>query len=109
LANNWRITSPFNRSFVITTPLTTKEENDLLAELLEKTIARKLRWGFQPPATVQTNIGNLHYVLRLRRDLYRLTARRDGQKSVKLSIERKAAAEDDMMRLYQVATGGQSD
>lgn len=89
--------------------LTPEEENKVLAELVEKTVARKLRWGVQPPSTVQTNIGNLHYVLRMRRDIYRLTARRDGKKTVNFSIERRAAPEDGLMLLYRLATREQTE
>ncbi|HEX4950366.1 MAG TPA: hypothetical protein VFZ34_27115 [Blastocatellia bacterium] len=89
--------------------LTTKDENDLLAELIEKTATRKLRWGVQPPSTVQTNIGPLHYVLRMRRDMLRLTARRDGRKTVNFSIERKAATGDGLTLLYRLATEGKAE
>ena len=91
----------FNRSFSITT----EKENALIAELLQKTAAGKIRWGVQPPSTIQTNIGNLHYVLRLRRDIYRLTARRDGGKTETFIIERKAAEDEALTQLYHLAKG----
>ncbi|MBS1810125.1 MAG: hypothetical protein JST84_18335 [Acidobacteria bacterium] len=76
--------------------------------MLQKTVAHRLRWGFQPPSTVQTNIGKLHYVLRLRRDVYRLTARRDGGKTVNFTIERKASEGEYLKQLFQLATQTQT-
>lgn len=93
---------------MITTNLTPEKENEMIAELVEKTSTRKLRWGVQPPSTAQTNIGNLHYVLRLRRDIYRLTARRDGRKTVNFTIERKVAEGDVLNVLYKLATQGKT-
>lgn len=95
-------------ALINTANLTPDKENALLSELIEKTATRKLRWGVQPPSTVQTNIGNLHYVLRLRRDVYRLTARRDGRKTVNFTIERKANNGDSLMQLFELATRGPS-
>ena len=104
----WRILHQLltasHRRFVITKPLTPDEEDNLLTELLQKTAAHRLRWGFQPPSTVQTNIGNLHYVLGLRKGVYRLTARRDGGKNVQFLIARKVAEEDHLTKLFQLAT-----
>jgi hypothetical protein len=97
-----------HRRFVITKILTPDEENRLLTELLQKTAARRLRWGFQPPSTVQTNIGNLHYVLGLRKGMYRLTARRDGGKTVQFLIARKADDADRLTQLFQLATQPQT-
>lgn len=101
----------FRQEFVITTtvptPLAIEEENHLLQDLLRLTINGKLRWGFQPPSTAQTNIKNLHYVLRLRRGVYRLTARRDGGKTVKFLIERKAV-DETLTQLFQLATQPQT-
>ena len=53
---------------------------------------------------MQTNIGNLHYVLGLRKGIYRLTARRDGGKNVQFIIARKATEEDRLNQLFQLAT-----
>jgi hypothetical protein len=83
--------------------ITTEKENELIAELLQRTAAGKLRWGFQPPSTLQTNLNQLHYVLRLRRDIYRLTARRDGGKTEKFIIERKATEDSVLSQLYRLA------
>lgn len=84
-----------------------EEENDVIRDLLRQTANGKVRWGFQPPSTAQTNIRNLHYVLRLRRGVYRLTARRDGGKTVKFLIERKAT-DETMTQLFQLATQPQA-
>ena len=53
---------------------------------------------------MQTNIGNLHYVLGLRKGIYRLTARRDGGKNVQFISARKATEEDRLNQLFQLAT-----
>ncbi|MBI1760553.1 MAG: hypothetical protein HYR56_03865 [Acidobacteria bacterium] len=65
----------------------------------------KLRWGFQPPSTAQANRGTTHYVLRLRRRVYRLTARRDGRKQVDWTIEQTEPEGGLMTKLFQLATG----
>lgn len=83
--------------------ITTEKEDDLIRELLQRTAAGKIRWGFQPPSTLQTNIDKLHYVLRLRRGMYRLTARRDGGKTEKFVIERKATEDDALTQLFRLA------
>lgn len=81
------------------------EADRILENLIRETVSGKLRWGFQPPSTAQSNRGVTHYVLRLRRKVYRLTARRDGRKQVDLTIERTEPEGGLMTKLFQLATG----
>jgi hypothetical protein len=85
--------------------LSPAEAERLLENLIHETVSGKLRWGFQPPSTAQANRGVTHYVLRLRRKVYRLTARRDGRKQVDLTIERTEPEGGLMTKLFQLATG----
>ncbi len=81
------------------------EADSMLADLIAETVSGKLRWGFQPPSTAQANRGVTHFVLRLRRKVYRLTARRDGRKQVDLTIERAEPEGGLMTKLFGLATG----
>ncbi len=90
-------------------PITTaqEEEDRILSNLLRETIAGSVRWGFQPPSTIQANQGKLHYVLRVRRSgrtMYKLTGRRDGSKTVNLMIERVESETDPLTQIYQYGT-----
>ncbi len=87
--------------------LTPEEEDDILINLLNLTTKGNLRWGFQPPSMAQVNIGNKHYVLRLRKKMCRLTSRRDGSKVVGMTIERRESDEDLLSQLFRLATGAQ--
>ena len=87
------------------TNLNPAEANDILEQLINETVSGKLHWGFQPPSTAQANRGTTHYVLRLRRKVYRLTARRDGRKQVDLTIERTEPEGGQMTKLFGLATG----
>ncbi len=84
---------------------TPAEADSMLENLINETVSGKLRWGFQPPSTAQANRGVTHYVLRLRRKVYRLTARRDGRKQVDLTIERAEPEGGLMTKLFGLATG----
>jgi len=86
------------------------QENRILGNLLRDTMAGRIRWGFQPPSTIQTNQGGLHYVLRARKGrakIYRLTARRDGGKTLSLMIERPEAEADQLTQLFRLVTSGE--
>lgn len=85
--------------------LSTAEAERILENLIQETMSGKLRWGFQPPSTAQANRGTTHYVLRLRRRVYRLTARRDGRKQVDWTIEQTEPEGGLMTKLFQLATG----
>ncbi|HZS08191.1 MAG TPA: hypothetical protein VFD58_25375 [Blastocatellia bacterium] len=88
-----------------------EQENIILRNLLRETMAGSLRWGFQPPSTIQANKGKLHYVIRLRqkgRAIYKLTARRDGSRTVDFVIERAEAEADHLAELYRFATKGRT-
>ena len=85
------------------------EADRILENLIHETVSGKLRWGFQPPSTAQANRGTTHYVLRLRRRVYRLTARRDGRKQVDLTIERTEPEGGSMTKLFGLATGKTSE
>ena len=87
--------------------LAPEEADRVLTDLLKETVTGSLRWGFQPPATAQANRGNTHFVLRLRKRVYRLTARRDGSKQVGLVIERIEAENDFLTKLFRLAIGEQ--
>jgi len=70
-----------------------------------------VRWGFQPPSTIQANRGKIHYVLRVRpgrRTMYKLTARRDGSKEVNFVIERAESDADHLTQLFRLATQGRA-
>lgn len=84
------------------------ESDRILENLISETLSGKLRWGFQPPSTAQANRGTTHFVLRLRRKVYRLTARRDGRKQVDWTIERAEPEGGQMTKLFGLATGNAS-
>ena len=86
------------------TETTAAEANSMLENLINETENGKLRWGFQPPSTAQANRGATHYVLRRRRKVFRLTARRDGRKEVDLMIERVEPEGGLMTTLFGLAT-----
>jgi hypothetical protein len=86
-----------------------EEAENVLHKLLSETESGKMRWGFQPPSTAQSNRGDTHYVLRLRRKVYRLTARRDGSKQVSFMLERPEPEPGAMTALYRLATGLTAD
>jgi hypothetical protein len=77
------LSSPRKFNLIGVFSITTEKENELIAELLQRTAAGKLRWGFQPPST--------------------LTARRDGGKTEKFIIERKATEDSVLSQLYRLA------
>ena len=84
-----------------------ENEQRIIDNLLRDTLEGRVRWGIQPPSTIQTNRGNLHYVLRERargRRRYILTARRDGGKTVNFTIERPESETDALTRLCRFAT-----
>lgn len=89
--------------------LSPAEATRILENLIQETVSGKLRWGFQPPSTAQANRGTTHYVLRLRRRVYRLTARRDGRKQVDWTIELTEPEGGQMTKLFSLATGKTSE
>ncbi|MFN7949815.1 MAG: hypothetical protein U0Z53_30965 [Blastocatellia bacterium] len=93
------------------TTQSSENEQRIIDNLLRDTLEGRVRWGIQPPSTIQTNRGKLHYVLRVRmkgRRIYTLTARRDGGKTVNFTIERPESETDALTRLYRFATQKQS-
>lgn len=89
--------------------LSPAEATRILENLIQETVSGKLRWGFQPPSTAQANRGTTHYVLRLRRRVYRLTARRDGRKQVDWTIELTEPEGGQLTKLFSLATGKTSE
>ncbi len=92
----------------MTTEHKTSEPDDadnILVNLINETVNGKLRWGFQPPSTAQANRGSTHLVLRMRRNVFRLTARRDGNKKVNFTIERIETDGGFLTDLFRLATG----
>jgi hypothetical protein len=84
-----------------------EQEEQILNNLLRDTLAGNVRWGFQPPSTIQANRGKIHYVLRVRRGretIYKLTARRDGSKTVTFAIERAQSEADHLSQIFDLAT-----
>lgn len=87
------------------------QEERILSNLLRETREGRVRWGFQPPSTVQANQGKIHYVLRARpgkQTRYKLTARRDGSRDVNFTIERAEAEADQLTELYRFAMRGRA-
>ena len=84
-----------------------EQEDQILNNLLRDTLAGNVRWGFQPPSTIQANRGKIHYVLRVRRGRqtsYKLTARRDGSKTVTFAIERLESDAVPLAQIFDLAT-----
>lgn len=84
-----------------------EQEDQILNNLLRDTLAGNVRWGFQPPSTIQSNRGKIHYVLRVRRGrqtIYKLTARRDGSKTVTFAIERAESEAAPLVQIFNFVT-----
>ncbi|MFN0122547.1 MAG: hypothetical protein ACKV2V_18785 [Blastocatellia bacterium] len=91
------------------TPSPQEQEDRIIKRLLQDTLAGTTRWGLQPPTTLQTNQGKLHFVLRMRkkaRTYYKLTGRRDGSKVVNVEIERREDEADLLTQLFRAGAKG---